>query len=77
MYGYHFLPLTLYLFRPKELKFPRSQLIPKKGLVYDHVFIRKQYGSWNPWSNLVQPVNIDEKAQVEYIDDFLKTIIII
>ena len=52
------------LLRPKDLKFPRALLIPKKGTVYDHVFIRKQYGSWNPWASLVQPVNIDEKAQV-------------
>ncbi|KAK3779689.1 hypothetical protein RRG08_013644 [Elysia crispata] len=49
--------------KPKDLKFPRALLIPKKGTVYDHVFIRKQYGSWNPWTSLVQPVNIDEKAQ--------------
>ncbi|XP_059151038.1 dynein axonemal heavy chain 3-like [Physella acuta] len=50
--------------KPKDLKFPRAVLIPKKGLVYDHVFIRKQFGSWSPWTSLVTAVNIDDKAQI-------------
>ncbi|KAH9505438.1 Dynein heavy chain 3, axonemal, partial [Bulinus truncatus] len=50
--------------KPKDLKFPRAVLIPKKGLIYDHVFIRKQFGSWSSWSNQIQSVSIDEKSKV-------------
>ncbi|XP_076448252.1 dynein axonemal heavy chain 3-like [Babylonia areolata] len=49
--------------RPKELKFSRALMIPKKGTVYDHVYIQRQYGSWNTWTSLVQAVSIGEKAQ--------------
>ena len=51
-------------YRPKDLKFPRGLMIPKRGLVYDHVYIRKQYGSWNSWTSLLSPVDIDEKTKV-------------
>ena len=51
-------------FRPKDLKFPRGLMIPKKGLIYDHVYLRKQYGSWNGWSSLLTPMDIDEKTKV-------------
>lgn len=50
--------------RPKDLKFARNLLIPKKGTVYDHVYIKRQYGSWNLWSSLITPFSIDEKAKV-------------
>ncbi|KAK6993742.1 dynein heavy chain 3 axonemal, partial [Biomphalaria glabrata] len=50
--------------KPKDLKFPRAVLIPKKGLIYDHVFVRKQFGSWSTWASQVQSANIDDKTQV-------------
>ncbi|KAL3852322.1 hypothetical protein ACJMK2_015979 [Sinanodonta woodiana] len=51
--------------KPKDLKIARNLLIPKKGLVFDHVYLRRQYGSWNSWSSLVTPVNIDDKARIQ------------
>jgi hypothetical protein len=53
-----------YYYRPKDLKFARNLLIPKKGTVYDHVYIKRQYGSWNQWSSLITQFSIDEKAKV-------------
>ncbi|XP_052058680.1 dynein axonemal heavy chain 3-like isoform X1 [Mytilus californianus] len=50
--------------RPKDLKFARNLLIPKKGTVYDHVYIKRQYGSWNLWSSMITPFSIDEKAKL-------------
>lgn len=50
--------------RPKDLKFARNLLIPKKGTVYDHVYIKKQYGAWCQWSSLIQAFSIDDKAKV-------------
>ncbi|XP_041348477.1 dynein heavy chain 3, axonemal-like isoform X2 [Gigantopelta aegis] len=50
--------------KPKELKFSRGLMIPKKGTVFDHVYIKRQYGSWNLWSSLVKPMNIDSKADI-------------
>ncbi|PVD24893.1 hypothetical protein C0Q70_15383 [Pomacea canaliculata] len=49
---------------PKTLKFARALLIPKKGTVFDYVYIQKQYGSWNTWSGLVSPVSIDAKTHL-------------
>ncbi|ESO88893.1 hypothetical protein LOTGIDRAFT_125424 [Lottia gigantea] len=50
--------------KPKDLKLARNLLIPKKGTVYDHVYIRKQYGAWCTWSSLVEPFDIESKAKV-------------
>ncbi|KAK7495478.1 hypothetical protein BaRGS_00013176, partial [Batillaria attramentaria] len=50
--------------KPKDLKFSRALMIPKKGTVYDHVYIQKQYGSWHTWSSLVTPVSIEVKTQI-------------
>ena len=49
---------------PKTLKFPRSMLIPKKGLIYDHIYVQRLFGSWDSWSHLIEPVNIEAKAKV-------------
>ncbi|XP_069141245.1 dynein axonemal heavy chain 3-like isoform X4 [Argopecten irradians] len=56
-------PKLGHITRPKDLKFSRGLMIPKKGLVYDHVYIRKQFGSWYTWSSLIQPFKIDDKAK--------------
>ena len=37
--------------RPKDLSFPRTLLIPKRDTIYDFIYIRKQYGSWNTPAN--------------------------
>lgn len=50
--------------RPKDLKFANNLKIPKNGSVFEFVYLRKQYGSWYKWSNLISPLNIDEKAKV-------------
>ncbi|XP_070559259.1 dynein axonemal heavy chain 3-like isoform X5 [Ptychodera flava] len=50
--------------RPKELKFPRNLLIPKKGSIFEYVYIRKMYGSWHRWEGLIEPVSIGEKAKL-------------
>lgn len=50
--------------RPKDLKFSKGLMIPKRGLIYDHVYIRRQYGSWHQWTSLLTPVDIDEKTKV-------------
>ncbi|XP_052779096.1 dynein axonemal heavy chain 3-like isoform X2 [Mya arenaria] len=49
--------------RPKDLKFSRGLMIPKRGLIYDHVYLRKQFGSWYHWSSLLTAVDIDEKTK--------------
>ncbi|ELT89912.1 hypothetical protein CAPTEDRAFT_157693, partial [Capitella teleta] len=50
--------------RPKNLKVKRSTMIPKRGLVYDHVYRYKMFGTWEPWTSLVQPFDIQTKLQV-------------
>ncbi|XP_067685210.1 dynein axonemal heavy chain 3-like [Haliotis asinina] len=53
--------------RPKNLKFARGLMIPKKGSVFDHVYIRRQYGSWHSWSSLVTSFNIDSKVKINAV----------
>ena len=50
--------------RPKDLKLARNLLIPKRGSIYDYVYMRKNYGAWTKWENLVENEAIGEKAQV-------------
>ncbi|XP_038073730.1 dynein heavy chain 3, axonemal-like isoform X4 [Patiria miniata] len=50
--------------RPKDLKFARNLLIPKRGTVYDYVYIRKVYGSWHRWETLVMASDIGAKAKL-------------
>ncbi|XP_064605237.1 dynein axonemal heavy chain 3-like isoform X2 [Liolophura sinensis] len=50
--------------RPKELKFAKSCLIPKRGTVFDHVYVRRLYGAWAGWATLVKPVNIKEGTKI-------------
>ncbi|CAH1783205.1 unnamed protein product, partial [Owenia fusiformis] len=49
--------------KPPELKFARNLLIPKKGLVFDYVFMRKQYGSWYTWESQIEKIDIDDKCK--------------
>ncbi|XP_064633532.1 dynein axonemal heavy chain 3-like isoform X2 [Lineus longissimus] len=50
--------------RPKDLKIARNLLIPKKGSIYDYVYIRKNFGSWCTWSSLVEKLEISSGAKV-------------
>ena len=50
--------------RPKDLSFPRTLLIPKRDTIYDFIYLRKQYGSWNTWSSLLEPQIIPPNAKV-------------
>ena len=61
--------------RPKELKIPRGMFIPKKGLVYDHVYLQRTYGSWHTWSSMVTACNIDQKGKVGIVVDTFDTVI--
>ncbi|XP_043943753.1 dynein axonemal heavy chain 3-like [Protopterus annectens] len=54
--------------QPKDLKFPRALLIPKKGRVYDFVYLQKHFSSWCMWKDLVSSVNIDDSMQ---LNDFI------
>ena len=51
--------------RPKDLKFARSLLIPKRGSVFEYVYTRKTYGSWNRWDTMVTATEISENTQVK------------
>ncbi|XP_067861511.1 dynein axonemal heavy chain 3-like [Heptranchias perlo] len=46
--------------RPKDLKFPRALQIPKKGNVFDFVYLKKTFSSWCMWRDLVTPVDIEQ-----------------
>ncbi|XP_033642613.1 dynein heavy chain 3, axonemal-like [Asterias rubens] len=50
--------------RPKDLKFARNLLIPKRGSVYEYVYIRKRYGSWHRWETMVTSTDIGAKAKI-------------
>lgn len=50
--------------RPTDLKFSRSLMIPKRGSVFDYVYTRKTYGSWNKWETLIEPTVIGGKTKV-------------
>ena len=51
--------------RPKDLKFGRQLLFPKKGIVFDFLYkYNLSYASWTTWSNLLEKVDIEDGAQV-------------
>lgn len=52
--------------RPRELKIPRSLLIPKRGSVFDYVYAKKNYGSWHRWGNLAKTPDLSEEKKVKY-----------
>ena len=52
--------------KPKDLSFPRTLLIPKRDTIYDFIYLRKQYGSWNTWSSLLEPQTIPPNAKVTF-----------
>ncbi|XP_071486244.1 dynein axonemal heavy chain 3-like [Diadema antillarum] len=60
--------------RPKDLKFARSLLIPKRGSVFDYVYTRKTFGAWNRWETLVTPTEIAESTQMMVNELIIKTV---
>ncbi|GAB1598116.1 dynein heavy chain 3, axonemal-like [Argonauta hians] len=53
--------------RPKDMKFTRDLLIPKKGSIYDYIYLKKQYGAWRTWESLMEPTIITEKTKLNEI----------
>ena len=50
--------------RPLGLKFPRSLMFPKKGLVFDSVYVIDAYAAYVPWKNMIPTVEFTEKTKV-------------
>ncbi|KAK2157592.1 hypothetical protein LSH36_188g04054 [Paralvinella palmiformis] len=50
--------------RPKNLKFPRNVMIPKKMSVFDYLYQYTVFGAWSSWSSIVHLEEISEKTQV-------------
>ncbi|XP_038666815.1 dynein heavy chain 3, axonemal-like [Scyliorhinus canicula] len=51
--------------RPKDLKFPRALQIPKKGNVFDFVYLKKTFSSWCTWRDLITPVDIQQRINAD------------
>ncbi|XP_067915582.1 dynein axonemal heavy chain 3-like [Heterodontus francisci] len=51
--------------RPKDLKFPRALQIPKKGNVFDFVYLKKTFSSWCTWKDLITAVDIEQSINWE------------
>lgn len=51
-------------------------MIPKKGSIYDHVYIKRQFGSWNLWQNLVEKLDIDEVTKVATVSEIEKVTVL-
>uniref|UniRef100_H2YSE4 AAA+ ATPase domain-containing protein n=1 Tax=Ciona savignyi TaxID=51511 RepID=H2YSE4_CIOSA len=52
--------------RPRELRIPRNLLIPKRGSIFDYVYIKQNYGSWHRWDNLTQNPELTDSTQVRF-----------
>ncbi len=53
-YDFQFNTLYVYTKRPKDLKFPRNLLLPRRHTVFDHVYRYKIHSAWHSWESLVQ-----------------------
>ncbi|XP_030856161.1 dynein heavy chain 3, axonemal-like [Strongylocentrotus purpuratus] len=60
--------------RPKELKFARNLLIPKRGSVFDYVYTRKTFGAWNQWATFVTATEIADNTQMMVNELIIKTV---
>nr|XP_039250666.1 dynein heavy chain 3, axonemal-like [Styela clava] len=52
---------------PKELKIPRNLLIPKRGSVFDYVYVKKTYGSWHRWANLTKTPDLSDDTKLSNV----------
>uniref|UniRef100_H2YSD8 AAA+ ATPase domain-containing protein n=1 Tax=Ciona savignyi TaxID=51511 RepID=H2YSD8_CIOSA len=53
--------------RPRELRIPRNLLIPKRGSIFDYVYIKQNYGSWHRWDNLTQNPELTDSTQLSNV----------
>ncbi|XP_078409866.1 dynein axonemal heavy chain 3-like [Cetorhinus maximus] len=53
--------------RPKDLKLPRALQIPKKGNVFDYVYLKKTFSSWYMWRDLITAVDIQQSIKLNDI----------
>ncbi|XP_032895202.1 dynein heavy chain 3, axonemal-like [Amblyraja radiata] len=51
--------------KPKELKFPRALQIPRKGSVFDFVYLKKTFSSWCSWRDLVNGVAVEDSIKIK------------
>ena len=57
------IPLS-FPYRPDALKLPRSLMFPKKGLVFDSVYVIDAYAAYVQWKSMVPPVEFTDKTKV-------------
>ncbi|XP_043569115.1 dynein axonemal heavy chain 3-like [Chiloscyllium plagiosum] len=62
--------------RPKDLKFPRALQIPKKGSVFDYVYLKRTFSSWCTWRDLITTVDIQQSINADGQDIRLNDIIV-
>ncbi|XP_078090943.1 dynein axonemal heavy chain 3-like [Mustelus asterias] len=53
--------------QPKDLKFPRALQIPKKGTVFDFVYLKKTFTSWCTWRDLITAGDIQQSINLSDI----------
>ena len=56
--------------RPRELKIARNLFIPKRGSVFDYVYVKKTYGSWHRWGNLTKTPDLNDTTKVSFGESF-------
>lgn len=54
------------------MTFPKHVLLPKRLSLYDYIYVKKNYGSWNTWSSLIEPQTIP--ATVKPTEVFINTV---
>ena len=50
--------------KPRELKISRNLFIPKRGSIFDYVYVKKTYGSWHRWANLTKSPDLGDSVKV-------------
>nr|XP_026694595.1 dynein heavy chain 3, axonemal isoform X2 [Ciona intestinalis] len=53
--------------RPRELRISRNLMIPKRGSVYDYVYMKQNYGSWHRWENLTKKSELNERTNLSNV----------
>uniref|UniRef100_A0A1I8FV89 DHC_N2 domain-containing protein n=1 Tax=Macrostomum lignano TaxID=282301 RepID=A0A1I8FV89_9PLAT len=61
--------------RPKGLRCARNLLIPKRGTVFDHVYVTKPFGSWVQWSSQIKPIDIEEEMKTKPIQEIIVPVV--
>lgn len=50
--------------KPKSFKLAKNQLFPEKALVFDFLYDKKNNGTWVPWVETSERINIPPNAKV-------------